>query len=333
MKRILPRFPVRFILSLTIAASLVLTLTMSGFAVSAEPKVFRIGVVQIVQHPALDAARDGFVASLKQQGYVDGKNVRFDFQSAQGDFATAQAIAQKFVADRVDVILAISTPAAQACANATKDIPILFTAVTDPVAAQLVKSLKQPGTNITGTSDLTPVEQQLRLLSQIAPKAKRVGVVLNPGEANSVVQMQLAESAARKLRMTLVKAPAMSSAGVFEAAQSLVGKVQAIYVPTDNTVVSAIESVVKVANANRLPLIVGEENGVYRGALATVGINYYDLGVQTGEMAVKVLRGAKPSTLPVEYQSKISKVVNLKTASVIGLTLPAEVLKDAEIVQ
>lgn len=332
MKQGLFRFPIRLLFFSTVLI-LALALSVGGRPSSAGAKVFRIGVVQIVQHPALDAARDGFVASLKDQGFIHGQNVRFDFQNAQGDLATAQAIAQKFVADRVDMILAIATPTAQACAIATKNIPILITAVTDPVSAQLVKSLRRPGTNITGTSDLTPVEQQLRLLARIAPKASRVGVVFNPGETNSVVQVKIAEEAARKLHITLVQAPAVSSSGVFEAAQSLIGKVQAIYVPTDNTVVSAIESVVKVANENRLPLVVAEESGVSRGALATVGISYYDLGVQTGVMAVKVLRGAKPAHLPIEYQSKIRKVINLKAAAVVGLTLPADVLKDAEIIQ
>lgn len=302
----------------------------AGFAA---PKTYRIGVVQIVQHPALDAARDGFVAALKAAGYENGKNVRFDFQNAQGDMATAQAIARKFVDDRDDLILAIATPTAQACARVTDSIPILITAVTDPVSAGLVRDLKKPGTNVTGTSDLTPVANQLELLKKIVPKARRIGILYNAGESNSLVQVKLAEQAADKLGLTLVKASVAGSAEVLQSAQSLVGRVDAIYVPTDNTVVSAIESVIKVANANRLPLIAGEESCVRRGALATVGINYYELGVQTGRMAVRVLRGAKPAEYPIEYQKKVSRVINLSAAQAAGIEVPAGVLAGAEIIR
>ena len=203
---------------------------------------FRIGIAQITEHPALDAARAGFIDGMEELGYVAGENVQYDLYSAQGDMSIAQTIAQKLVIDDVDLILAIATPMAQTVANATDSIPILFTAVTDPVVAGLVDSIEEPGGNVTGTSDLTPVAEQLDLLAKLVPKAKRLGIVYNPGEANSVVQVDIAKAKAKELGLTVVEATANNSGAVFQAAQSLIGRVDAIYVPTDNTVASAMES-------------------------------------------------------------------------------------------
>jgi putative ABC transport system substrate-binding protein len=292
--------------------------------------VTTIGIMQIIEHPALDAAKKGFIDGLAEEGLVEGDDLKFESQSAQGDMATAQSIAQKFVSEKVDMILAIATPTAQAAAKATTEIPILITAVTDPVAAELVEAIDRPGTNVTGTSDLTPVAKQLELLKQLVPAAQRVGIVYNAGETNSVVQVDLAKQAASSLGIEIVEATASSTSGVYEAAQSLVGRVDAIYVPTDNTVVSALESVIKVAEERAIPLIVGEEDGVRRGALATVGIDYYALGKQTAKMAVKVLKeGAKPSEMPIEYQEDVRLVVNLKAAEKMGVTVPETLIQQA----
>lgn len=285
----------------------------------------QIGVLQLVEHAALDAARNGFIDRLTELGH----EAEYDIQSAQNDMSIAITIAQKFDADRKDLILAIATLASQAAVNVIDDIPILITAVTDPVAAQLVDSIERPGGNLTGTSDLTPVRTQLELLTQIAPNAKRVGVLYNNGEVNSVVQVEIARQAARELGLTLVEATAATTAEVLQAAQSLVGRVDAIYVPTDNTVVAAIESVVLVAERARLPLIAGEDQSVENGALATIGIDYYQLGRQTADMAHRVLQGEDPAEISIEYQSEMTVVLNLDAARRIGLTIPQSVLAQA----
>lgn len=307
-----------------LAASSGLLLFLLLSAVSfAQP--LQIGVLQLVEHPALDAARQGFIDRLSELGY----EAEFDIQSAQNEMSIAVTIAQKFKSDRKDLVLAIATPAAQAAVNVIDDIPILITAVTDPVAAQLVDSIERPGGNLTGTSDLTPVRTQLELLTQIVPNARRVGVLYNSGEVNSVVQVQIARDAARDLGLTLVEATAATTAEVLQAAQSLVGRVDAIYVPTDNTVVAAIESVVLVSERARLPLIAGEDQSVENGALATIGIDYYQLGRQTADIAHRVLQGEDPAEISIEYQSEMTVVLNLGAARRIGLTIPEAVLAQA----
>ncbi|WP_018247268.1 ABC transporter substrate-binding protein [Orenia marismortui] len=290
----------------------------------------KIGIIQIVEHPALDDAREGFIKELEKAGYKDGENVSYDYQNAQGDMSTAQTIARQFAYDDLDLILAIATPTAQAVANSVKDTPILITAVTDPKSAGLVESLKKPGSNITGTSDLTPVREQLELLAQIAPKAKKIGIIYNAGETNSVVQAELAESAAKELGLELIPATVSSSNEVYQSAQSLVGRVDAIYVPTDNTVVSAIQSVVKVANENNLPLITGEDKPVEKGALATIGVNYYRLGRQTAEMAVEIFNGADPAEMPIEYLEDTDLVINLNAAKEMHVEISEDLIEKAK---
>ncbi len=318
----------RWTMSTGLAVLLLIGLLGSSPILAAEGK-FRIGITQIVEHPALDAAKQGFIDELAAFGY-DESRVEYDMQNAQGDFATAQAIAEKFVTSSVDLILAIATPTAQATANVTQKIPILITAVTDPVAAGLVESIERPGTNVTGTSDLTPVAKQLELLKTIRPQAKRVGVLYNPGEANSLVQVELALEAAAELGLSLVAVPVDNSAGVYQSAQSVVGRVDALYVPTNNTVVSALESVVIVAENAKLPLIAGETDSVRRGALGTISIDYYSLGRQTGRMALEILeKNADPAEMPIEYLEDVELVLNLGAAQRMGVELPAELVAEA----
>ncbi|PRX25092.1 putative ABC transport system substrate-binding protein [Orenia metallireducens] len=293
-------------------------------------KPIKVGIIQIVEHPALDAAREGFIEELATAGYKEGENITYDYKNAQGDMATAQTIAKQFAYDELDLILAIATPTAQAVANSVKETPILITAVTDPKSAGLVESLEEPGANITGTSDLTPVKKQLELLTEIVSDVKKVGIIYNGGEINSVVQAELAEKAAKELGLELVPVTVSSSNEVYQGAQSLVGRVKAIYVPTDNTVVSAIQSVVKVANENDLPLVVGEDNSVENGGLATVGINYYQLGRQTAKMAVKVLAGEDPATMPIQYLENTDLVINLKAAKEMNIELSREIIDRAK---
>lgn len=293
-------------------------------------QTYKIGIVQIVEHPALDAAREGFIRGLKDEGFVEGENVIFDYKNAQGEMPTAVTIAEGFVADRVDLILAIATPCAQAAATATREIPILITAVTDPVAAGVVKSLEEPGTNVTGTTDMNPVKEQLELIKEINPAVKNVGVIYNSGEVNSVVQVELAKKVAPELGINIVEAVATNSGEVGTAAESLVGKVEAIYIPTDNTVVSALRSVVRVAEDHNILLVSGDVESVANGCVATLGITYDGLGYQTGLMAAQVLRGADPATMPIKGSTEFTYAVNLTAAKNMGVELPQSLLDRAD---
>lgn len=293
-------------------------------------KPLKLGIIQLAEHPSLDQARQGFLDVLAERGYKEGDNLTVEYENAQADASLAATIAKKLVAEKVDMALAIATGAAQAMAEQTKDIPILITAVTDPVGAGLVQSLEKPGTNVTGTTDMNPVKEQLALIKEILPQAKRAGVIYNSGEPNSVVQVEIAKEAARELGLELVEANAANTGEVLQAARSLVGKVDAIYVPTDNTVVSALESVIKVAEDNDLPLIVGEGDSVRRGGLATVGLDYYKLGRQTGEMALRIWENNEnPADMPVETQKEYEVLVNLQAAKNMGVVLPKSLLDRA----
>lgn len=292
-------------------------------------KVINIGIIQYMSHPSLDAAREGFLDALKANGYEVGKQLRVVVKNADGDALTNQAIAQQFAEDKYDLILAIATPSAQAIANATKNTPILITAITDPVAARLVESLEKPNTNVTGTSDYVSIEEQLAMVQQIMPGLKRLGVMYNSGEENSLVQVEIVKQYARANGLTVVEATPTSSSEVLQAAQSLIGRVDAIYVPTDNTVVSAIDAVVKVSYAEKIPLFPAEGNSVAKGGVATAGVNYYKLGEQTGQQALKIIQGANPATVPVEIQPKKSVIVNLKAAEKVGIVIPQAILDQA----
>ncbi|WP_228489100.1 ABC transporter substrate-binding protein [Raineyella fluvialis] len=288
-------------------------------------KTYTIGITQIVAHPSLDASRDGFKKALADAGV----KVAYDEQNAQGDQATATSIATKFAADKKDLVLAIATPTAQAAAQSITDTPILFTAVTDPVSAQLVKSLDAPGGNVSGTTDLNPVAKQIGLVKQLKPGATSVGIIYSSGEVNSQVQVKMAKEAAAKEGLTVKEAAVSNSSEVQQGAQSL-GGVDAIYVPTDNVVVSALESVIQVGETKKIPVIAGEGDSVKRGAVATYGIDYAKLGYQTGQMAVKILTtGAKPGTMPVESQSDVQLVINTAAAARMGITIPDAVAKQA----
>lgn len=289
----------------------------------------RIGIIQIVEHPALDAARKGFLDALKDKGYVEGKNLSVDYQNAQGEQANLQTIANKFAQDKPDLILAVATPSAVAMANATQDIPILITAVTDPVSAKLVKSSAKPGTNVTGTTDMNPVKEQLSMIKQFVPKAKKIGIIYNSSEINSKVQVDIAEKAAPELGLELVKVTVTASTEVMQAAQSMVGRVDALYLPTDNMVISSLPAVLKIAEDNKLPVFAGESNSVENGAIATVGIDYYKLGRMTGEMAVRVLKGEKPQDMAIQSQPGTDLVINQKAAERMGVTIPQELLAKA----
>lgn len=302
----------------------------SAQAPAGDAKQLTIGIAQFVEHPALDAAREGFISQLAKNGYEKDKQVKIDVQSAQASMDTAIQIAQKFEADKVDLVLAIATPTAQAAAQTSKEIPILFTAVTDPVAAGLVGAMDKPGANVTGTSDMNPVEEQLKLVKELKADAKSVGIIYSSGEVNSKVQVDAAKAVAGKLGLEVVEAAVTSATEVKQAAESMVGKVDAFYVPTDNLVVSSIAAVIGVAESQKMPVIAGEENSVKSGAIATYGIDYTKLGEQTADMAVKVLKGeAKPADMAVEVQAEMKLVLNKKAAEKMGVTIPQAMLDRA----
>ncbi len=289
-----------------------------------------VAVTAIVEHPALDACRDGVRDELKAAGYEDGKNFRFVYESAQGNPGTAVQIAQKFVGEKPSVIVPISTPSAQAAVGATSDIPVVFTAVTDPLGAKLVTNLDKPGGNVTGMSDLSPIAKHIELIREITPAARKIGVPYNPGEANAVTLVGLLKEKGAAMGYEIVEAAAPKSSDVLAAAQSLVGKVDAIYVPTDNTIVSALEAVIKVGTENKLPVYAGDTDSVKRGALAAIGFNYYDVGRQTGRIVLRILKGEKPADIAVEGVEITELFVNPGAAEKMGVTIPAAVVAKAK---
>lgn len=309
-----------------------LVLTMAGSLLAGcgkKEKVFKIGVSQLVRHDALDAAYKGFVDALKDAGYIDGENIKIDYQVAQNDQSTLNTIATKLVNDGNDLILAISTPSAQSVANVTKDIPILVTAVTDPADSGLVESNEKPGGNVSGTSDLTPVRVQVELVKKILPDAKTLGILYCSSEVNSKIQVELAKEAAKEFGLEAVEATVSSTNDIEQVVQSLVGKVDAIYAPTDNTIATGMPTVALVANSNKIPVFCGEEGMVNKGGLATYGIDYYKLGRITGEQAVKIIRKeATTATMPIEYlpDDEYALTINEEVAKQLGITIPDDLL-------
>lgn len=294
--------------------------TETTAAKTADGKQYKIGVLQLVQHTALDASNKGFIQALDDAGL----NYTVDQQNASGDQPTCQTIASKLVNDGDDLILAIATPAAQAVAGATSEIPVLVTAVTDPAASDLVESNDMPGGNISGTSDLTPVKEQISLLKKILPDAKTVGILYCTAESNSEIQAKMAKDAIEAAGMTAVDYTVSSSNEIQTVVTSMVGKVDAIYAPTDNTIAAGMATVAMIANENKLPTICGEDGMVKAGGLATYGIDYYELGYLTGQQAVKILtEGADVSKMPIEYLplEKCKLSVNEETAKTLGIDL------------
>lgn len=297
----------------------------STSSASASAKVYHIGVTQIVTHPALDGAIAGFKQALAAKGI----KATYDMQNAQGDISTAAQIAQKFAGENLDLVLGVATPTTQAVAKADTSTPIIFTAVTDPAGAGIVPDPKAPAGNVTGVSDMLPVQSHLDLIKQVVPNVKTVGALYNAGESNSVFLVKAETAAAAKMGIKVIPGTASTSAEVQQAAQSLVGRVDAFSVLTDNTVVSALASVVKVAEQNHIPLIAGDTDSVKSGAAAAYGFNYYDLGYQTGVMAARVLTGTPIKDIPVEYAQKLQLAVNQKAATAQGITLPAALVSKA----
>jgi putative ABC transport system substrate-binding protein len=283
-----------------------------------------VAVTAISEFPALEACRDGVRDALKAAGYKEGQNLKFAYENAHGDLTT-----RKFAAEKPSVIVPISTPSAQAVIAATIGIPVVFTAVTDPLGAQLVRDMYRPGSNVTGMTDLAPVEKQIKLIRQVTPKAQTIGLPYNPNEANAVTLHYLMRRTAQSVNMRVIDAIVRSSSEVPAAAEGLVGKADVIFVPTDNTVVPALASVIKVAIDNKIPVYAGDINTVKRGAMAAVGFEYYSLGWETGNIVVSILKGAKPGEIPVRGIGNTDLYLNPAMAAKMGVTFSDAIVSQA----
>jgi putative tryptophan/tyrosine transport system substrate-binding protein len=309
-----------------VAGALALAVVCATPALAADKTVL---VTSYVEHPALDAVRDGTKDELKAEGFEAGKGFKWEFQSAQANAGTAGQIAKKFVGDNPDVIVAIGTPSAQPMVAATKSIPVVYSAIADPIAAQLVKDWQPSGTNVTGMSHMLDPVKQVEIIKKVVPNAKRVGIVYNPGEANSVSALNAVKAVLEKQGMTLVEVAAPRTVDVAPAAKSLIGKVDLIYATTDNNIVSTFESLAKVCNDAKLPLIASDTGSVKRGAVAALGVNFYDLGRQTGKIVARILKGEKPGDIASMTSKNLELYINTTAAQKQGVTLSPEFLKSA----
>ena len=287
-----------------------------------------VGLVQLVEHPALDEANRGIVDAVKARGL----NVEFDQQNAQADQSNLGNIAQRFVTQKYPLIFAIATPAAQVVANATDKTPIVATAVTDFEVAKLVKSNQKPDTNVTGSSDLNPVAAQVKLMLELVPDAKRIGTIYNSSEINSQFQVEILKKELARYNVTLVEGTVSSVNDVQQVAQGLIGKIDALYVPTDNIIASAMPVLTKITTPAKVPVITGEEGPLHGGGLATVGVDYYELGKIAGNMGADILEGkAKPADMPIQYQKEFKVKVNEPVLKTLGLQLPESLKGKAEL--
>lgn len=314
-----------------LTAGIILTGCSSGAASQGlkDKKKIKIGISQLVEHPALDSARQGFIKALKDKGYEEGKNIELDIQNAQGDIPTAQSIAQKFVSTNKDMIFAIATPSAQAAYNSTKKTPILMTAVTDPVEAGIVKSMEKSGTNVAGTSDMVPSEKQLELLKALVPDAKRIGVLYNTSENNSEIQIKNLEEAAVKYNLEVVSRGITSINEASQVLTSILDKIDVMYTPTDNMVASSLPVIADLCFKNNIPIIGAEDAHVKQGALASNGIDYEKLGYETGLKAVEIIEGKRPEDMEVSLMKEMTLVINQDAAAKLKINLPKEIEEKA----
>ncbi|MEZ8189331.1 ABC transporter substrate-binding protein [Vibrio sp. 1F279] len=291
--------------------------------------VAKVSVSQVVDHPDLNATRLGLLEGLRAKGYEPGKNLEFSYEMAGGNPAQAAKIARELVSENPHVLVGIATPTSQALVSATRTIPIVFTAVTDPIGARLVKQLEQPGRNVTGLSDLSPISQHVSLIKELLPNAVSVGVVYNPAEANAVALVGLLKQATRDFGFTLHTEKALTIDDVEEKTASVAKRSDVIYALTDNTVASGIEGLINAANQTGTPVVAGATSYVGKGAIAGLGLDYYDVGVQTADYVAAILNGQKPGKLNVKTAQSSQLVVNLDAARMLGLTLPKSVVDRA----
>ncbi|XPV77791.1 MAG: ABC transporter substrate-binding protein [Desulfovibrio sp.] len=303
---------------------LLVALAIAVPAYAADGPVFSIS--QIVEHPSLDAVQNGFKDRMKELAPTASFNVHI----AQGNPATNTQIANQMLGEQPNVVVAITTPSAQAVAQKIKDLPVVFTAVSDPVAAGLVKALDTPGDNITGMTDMSPMDKHLALVKRFVPEMKSLGTIYNAGESNSIVMTNALEEECKKSGITLERATVANSSGVYQAAKSLVGRCDAIFIPLDNTVVSVLESVIKVCEQNQLPLLTFDTDSVARGSIAGMAMDYYKMGQQTADIAFRIYKGASPKDIPVETIKQLELVINLKAAKAMGVTVPDDLMTSAD---
>ena len=301
----------------------------SNQAITSSDK-FSIGLLQYTSRPSLDAIADGIIDTLASAGYQDGETIELDFQNAQGDQSNLSTIANRFVANDADLMIAIATPSAMALANVSKTKPIVLGAITDPKHVGLVDSNETPGGNITGVSDMTPIAKQLELIRKIQPEAKTLGLLYSSSEDNAVLQGELAAELAKDYGFDTITRTVSSTNDVSQVTKQLVSKADAIWTPNDNIIASAFPSVVEVANEARIPIYPAVDMMVAQGGLATLGLNQYQIGVKTGEMVVELLDGnTQTATEPIRFADETDLVVNYEAAELLGITIPDELLADA----
>lgn len=295
--------------------------------VQALAETYTVSVNQFVEHPALDAVLKGFQDNMKDLGLEANYNVHI----AQANMGTTTQIASQILGEKPSLVLAIATPSAQACAQKIKDIPVLATAVTDFVGAGLVKDMQKPGGNVSGMTDMSPIKEQVELIQEFIPGIKKLGVIYNAGEANSVTLVNVLKDVCKEKGIAVEEATVANSSGVYQAAKSLVGRCEAVYIPTDNTVVSALESAIKVATETKMPIFSADNDSVERGTVASLAVDYYRMGRQTAEMAKRILvEGADPASMPVESLKDLMIYVNPKAAKAMGVEVPKAVLERAD---
>ena len=315
---------VRKLLAPLLVVGILLTSLISLHQLKADKKkdVFRIGISQFITHQSLDATREGFVDELAKQGYVEGKNIEIDLQNAQGEQRNLKTISQQ-LAESSDVVLAIATPSAQSLANTTQTIPVIFSAVTDPVSAKLVESREHPGGNVTGTSDQSSdaISTQINLIKKVLPKAKTIGILYTQSEPNSVVQKDEAKRLLEEKGFTVVEKTILDSNNVKAAAESLMAEVDMVFVPTDNIISSTMETVKQVSIKHKVPVFGGSTEMIAVGGLYNYGTNYEELGRQTARMLIRVLKGEKPENIAVEMPEKLELHTNQEMAEVLGIDI------------
>lgn len=323
-----------FILGLTAACLLSACSQSEQGNKTSDTNTKKVAITAIVEHPAMDAVRQGVIDELRAEGYEQGKNLQLDFQSAQGNTATAGQIAKKFAGNNPDVIVTIGTPSAQSMVAATRKIPIVFAAVTDPVAAKLVTSWEPSKTNVTGVSDELPLQPQIDLMKQVVPNLKTVGYVYSPGEINSTVVLGQLQSLLAKDGITLAAAPAQRTTDVPMATKSLQGKADLIYTSLDNNVVSAYESMYKVAKDMKMPLVASDTDSVKRGAAVALGVNYHELGTATGKIVGRILKGEQAGNIAPQRMTadQVDLMVSKSHAAEQGITFSEQLLKQAKLV-
>lgn len=312
-----------------------LLLAAAALLPAAQAQQKKIAVTMIVEVPQLLDVKRGFIEELARQGFREGQNVTIDYSHAAGSFPTQQQLARKIVGDKPDLIVPITTPSAIVMAQAAKDsgIPIVFSTVTDPLRAKVVDKLAKPGGLISGVSDLAPIDLHVRLMKEMVPGAKRLGVLMNPSLPNTQTYLEMLKQIAPGQGLTIVESPAPQTTNVQAAALNLVGKADIVYIPNDTTVYAALEAAVKVSMDNKLPLFCGETRSVERGCAASISFDYYDVGVATAQMAKRVLDGAKPGDIDVNVLKDSYKNfqlwINEKTATGMGLTVTESLRKRA----